>query len=420
MRTRCATPLLIGTLWLVGGGSVQADEEPDATDWPAVISRLQQEVYQRPGHALTRQQLAIAYNNYGVSLGQQGQWTVAIEQLREALRLDEKNGQFRVNLSNIFYNKAQSAFQQRQVQEALEALEEAVTVNPKFPEAYTLLGEIEYGRQRLKEAKAAWEQAVALDAGQAEAAKRLAQVTQELPVESKFERVSQAYFDIRYEGELERPAGFDVREALLDARRRVGADFANWPKYRLVVLLYSAESFRVLRQETPDWVAGQFDGKIRVPLPNGRLDPKSVTQIVFHEYTHAIVQDLANGKCPTWLNEGLAEYEGRREGPSVLVQLVAAYGRERLIPWEQLSDQFSTKLPVDEVALGYQESYSIARYLATRYGFWRIRRLLKTIADGRPWQSALSEEFRVKLTRLEAQWREWLPELFAQDQGAPR
>ncbi len=383
---------------------------PNTTDWPTMIARLQQDLQQQPGLARIRQQLAIAYNNYGVNLGNEGRWDVAVQQLQESLRLDESNAQAKENLSRIHLNRAHEAYQQHQPQEALQAVEQALQVNPHLAQAYALRGEIEYDNQKLKEAKASWEQALKLDPSQTDIRKRLEQVTQELPVESDFERVSQASFDIRYQEGLESAIGFDVRDVLLQARREVGSDFAYWPKHRLVVLVYSAESFRKLRQETPEWVGGQFDGKIRVPLPSKQLNPQTVKAILFHEYTHAVIQDIANGKCPTWLNEGLAEYEGRRQMAGPMVQFLRAHQEGRLTPWKDLSDGFSMALTADAVSLSYQESYTIAAYLIERYGFWRIRRILKAVGEGQAWDAVLADEVRLKLKTLEANWQAWLPE----------
>ncbi len=414
----CAVRRAVGVALLLALGASPAcwagdKEPPEEQDWPTLITRLQQDVYQRPGSSAQRQ-LAVAYNNYGVSLGNTKQWSLATQQLEEALRLDADNLQFRRNLSNIYMNQALDAHQQHRPDEALRLVEKALAHQPTLPQAFVLRGEVEYGRQRLKEAKAAWTRALELDPQLPDVKERLERVTQELPVESKFERLSQAYFDLRYEEHLERPVGFDVRDALLEARRLVGSDFAYWPKRKLVVLIYSAEKFRALRQETPDWVGGQFDGKIRVPLPSAALNQAAVKQILFHEYTHAIVFDLTAGKCPTWLNEGLAEYEGRTQLPGSLAYLIQAHQSGRLIPWRELSDFFAMSLPADTVGLAYQEAYSIVAHLVTRFGFWRIRRVLKSIAGGQPWDQALSAEYRQKPDRLETQWRTWLPELLAQ------
>ncbi len=391
----------------------QPTENGETTDWPVMITRLRQELLRRPGHGQTRRQLAIAYNNYGVSLGNQGQWELAAQQLHEALQLDEVNTQFQANLSKIHLNQAYDAYQRYRVDDARKAIEAALALTPRFPEAYVLLGEMEYNQQRLKEAKAAWQHALELDPTQTDLAERLAQLSQELPVESKFERISQVYFDIRYEEGLERSVGFDLRDALLEARRLVGSDFAYWPRYKLVVLVYSPQQYRALQKELPDWVGGHFDGKIRVPLPGDSMGAATVKGILFHEYTHAVVRDLTKGRCPHWFDEGLAEYERMRAAPRQLEQLAEAFRDNRLVPWSQLEGQVSMKLSAEQAALGYQQSYSIIQYLVSRYGFWRLRRVLKVLDEGRTLEAALEQEFHLKLTRLETLWREWLPELLA-------
>ena len=403
--------LLMVWLLLMGAPVWAADpqaEEPSAKDWPVLIAQLRQEVQRRPGHALTREQLAVAYNNYGVSLSDAGQWEPAIAQLQEAIRVDPRNQQFRQNLANVLVNKAQKLHESHQDGEALSVITQALELNPDLAGAHLLLGDVEYDRQRLKEAKAAWEQALAIDPANTALADRLAQLAHELPVESTFDKLSQAYFDLRYEDAFERPAGFDIRDALLQARRDVGSDFAYWPRYKIVVLIYNNEHFRSLRQEAPEWIGGLYDGKIRVPLPGKAFDVTRVREILFHEYTHALVHDLTKNRCPQWFNEGLASYEGMKHGTPRIDQLAKAAAAQRLVAWDQLNDQFAWGLPAEQVDLGYQQSHSVIQYLVERYGFWRIRRVLKALLDGGSLDDALVREYRVKLSRLEADWRKWL------------
>jgi len=431
MRIRPLPWSLRVAAWLLVTSSCGAAESADSSptdlssaDWPSIIARLQQQLYDWPGHVQTRQQLAIARNNYGVSLTQQEHWESAEREFREALRLERTNQQVLDNFTQMHVQHARHAYQHHEIREALQALESATALNPNFAPAYALRGEIQYyGAQNLKEAKAAWQRAFELDPAQPGLADQLARVTRELPVESKFERLSQAYFDVRYEEQLEAPVGFDVRDALLEARRTIGADFAYWPKHKIVVLLYSAESFRALRQETPEWVKGEFEarlqGKIRIPLPSAQLDQASVKSILFHEYTHAILHDLTMARCPTWLNEGFAEYEGARYQARTLTRLAAAFEAQRTIAWHELSEHFSSTHSLDEIQLAYEQAYSITSYLAQRYTFWRLRRMLAAIVDGTPWEEAMTKEFRMSLSRLEQNWRQWLPTMLANPSQNP-
>ena len=421
MSSRGLLRLLLGVSLAAMTPWVRADEgsseAQEVFDWPAIIVQLKQEAYEHPGQSRSRQQLAIAYNNYAVTLTHQGQWDLAVRQFQEALRIDADNAQVKKNFSQVYLQQAQDAYeQQHDPAGAVVFIEQALALNPELAQAYTLLGVIEYDRQKLKEAKAAWQRSLQLDPNQPDVAERLQQVTEELPVESKFERLSQAYFDLRYEEQLERPAGFDIRDALLEARRTVGSDFAYWPKHKIVVLIYSADSFHRLRQETPDWVAGQFDGKIRVPLPNAQLNQGLVRNIMFHEYTHALIYDLTGGQCPSWLNEGLAEYEGRTQFSLPLRLLAEAAKTNALIPWTELSDHITSAARAEQVGLAYEQSFSVVTYLVERYGFWRVRRLLKALGSGQSWEVAMAEEFHLKLPRLEAERQKELPAVLSAHQ----
>lgn len=401
-----------GTRFVFGetAGTSSHTQVQEHTDWPSVISQLQQELYRRPGHTHTRMQLATAYNNYGVSLGEQEQWSMAIQQLEEAIRLDKTNLQFQQNLSRIYLNQAHEAYTHHRSQEAKTLLERAIEWDPQLAPAYAMLGEIEYDSQRLSEAKAAWERAMALDPTIPDLAQRLSQVTEELPLESEFERLTQAFFDLRFEEQLQRPVGFDIRDALLLARREVGQDFAYWPKYKIVVLVYSAESFKKLRAEVPEWVAGQFDGKIRVPLPDKNMAPEMVRRIVFHEYTHALIHDLSRGRCPVWFNEGLAEYEGNRQLTQPFKNLARAFANDQIVPWNEMNRSFDPSQPADTVTLGYQQAHSIVQYLIERHGLWRIRRILKTLGEGKSLEEIISKELHTKPDRLITDWKRWLSE----------
>ena len=388
----------------------QPSQGQESVDWPATISALRQEMQRRPGLAYIRRQLATAYNNYGVSLAGQGQWESAKQQLEQALALVPDDAGFKQNLASVYLNEAHTYYTSRQSPEAKFSVEQAITLSPSLAQAYILLGDIEYDNQRLKQAKTAWESAMRIDPTLEHVSERLEQVTKELPVESEFAKLSQAYFDLHYEEVFDAPIGFDIRSMLIEARREVGSDFAYWPSHKIVVLVYSPESFRKLRETRPEWVAGEYDGKMRVRLPSGQHDLASVKDVLFHEYTHAILYDLTQGRCPRWLDEGLATYEGKRYGSQEFDQLAVAFANHQLVPLSQLDQQFSFNLPQRAVALGYQEAYSLVRYLIERYGFWRVRRILKALGSGAAMDEVIGQELHLKPVRLEQAWQEWIPQ----------
>ena len=392
--------------------------ERDSRDWPVIISTLKESLWRSPNDGSVKTQLSIAHNNYGVKLGDQGKWQLAIDELEEAVKLDPQTTDFRKNLSRMYLQQAaslrteaanRSTSRQQDVKVA-GLVRKALTYDPTAAEAYAMLGEIEYENQRLKEAKQAWEKASKLNPNLPGLREAMQKLSEELPVEGDFDRLTHLYFDIRYEeSQVNRSVGFDVQETLLQARRDVGNAFRYWPSNKMIVLVYSAQTFHAMRQNTPEWVGGQYDGKIRLPLPGGELDASVVRQILYHEYTHALVRDLAAGKCPVWLNEGLAEYQGARAGRRYTELLAEALKKNQLFPWKELDAHFSPSLSAAEVGLAYQEAHSIVAYLSDRYGFWRLRKVLANVGGGMPVDQALSKEFHTPLERLERNWRDWLP-----------
>lgn len=414
---RTVAAFLLCTLLLVGAaqkGAAEQDVAEQPTDWPMAIMQLRQRLDAMPGHIDTRKQLAIAYNNYAVELMGKERFAEAVQQLDQAQRFDPSNEGLRRNLVAVHLRMAQTQYRTNQIRQAKLAIDQALAIDPDAPDAYALLGEIEYHSQRLKEARRAWERALELAPERDDIRTRLDQLNEELPIESSFERLSQAFFDIRYTDEFERSSSFDLRDTLLEARRSIGSDFAFWSKRKLVVLVYNAEQFRQLRHATPEWVAGQYDGKIRVPLPGTGLDEATVTRILFHEYTHAVIHELTGNQCPQWLNEGVAEYEGWKSTGPQWTQLPAALAEGRLAPWAELSQRFAMARSAQEAQLAYEQSHSIVAYLVERYGFWRMRRLLKALAEDMPIDDALASEYRVSSSRLETNWQRWLKERLAQ------
>jgi len=401
--------LLLVLLWAPSPGSHAEDPTPkEGEDWASIVAQLSADVSRRPADGALRRQLAIAHNNHAVVLADQGHVEVARQHLENALRLEPSNPQFRVNLAAIHVRSAQAAYDARRLREARTALKRALDLDATMTGAYVLLGRVEYETQHLREAQAAWEQALRLDSALEDVREQLARVRQELPVESQLERVARASFDVRYPDDLSRVTGFDISNILVEARRGVGADFSYWTQRTIVVLVYREEQFRQVRQERPEWLAGEYDGKIRVPWPGTQYDEVAVRRILVHEFTHALLHELANNRLPTWFNEGLAEYQAWKGQTPPWTALRAARHAGRLAAWDELTRDFSLAVPVERLTLLYEQSHSIVCYLVERYGFWRLRRLVAAVGDETPLADAMSREFHLPVGQLEANWRHWL------------
>ena len=391
-------------------------------NWPAAIKGLQQQLRSKPRDKNLRTQLAVAYNNYAMDLGQQKKWKEATSQMEEALQLDRQNARFKENLSMVYLNYAyqlyqeptrERSYQSYRHQEAKTLLEKALRQNTKLASAYVLLGDIEYDNQKLPMAKLNWERAKRLDPNLTGLASRLDRVGRESQVESDMKSVGDVYFTLRYDDSVKQSAGFDIRRVLREARQDVGRDFQYRPQHKIVVLLYSKEAFRKIRESAPEWASGLYDGKIRIPMPESQQDLCSVKRTIVHEYTHAIVHDLSQGQIPHWFNEGLAEYQATKydKTSKQTSPLKQALADDQVVPWNQIETLFRGR-STRQVTMGYDQSHSVVAYLAQRYGFRHMPSLLKQLAQGVSFEEALKKEFSNPAERLEKDWKRWLPRFF--------
>ncbi|MCA9118816.1 MAG: hypothetical protein H6822_05075 [Planctomycetaceae bacterium] len=380
-----------------------------AQDWPQIIENLKR----GSSSQQQRQQLAIAYNNYAIELSNQGHWEQAETELQRALSLDTNNQQFRQNLSVIFLNHAASLRQDRRSSDrgtdvrSKTLVQQALRFNPRSADAYAILGDIAYDSQELNHAKTAWDRAKQLNPSMAAIDDRLNKLNAEQAVEKQFDRAANVHFDLRYQDNVGYSAAYDLRNVLDQARRDVGRDFGYWPRHQIVVLVYSEEAFKQVRQG-PDWIAGLYDGKIRIPYPRSPQAQASLNSTLVHEYTHAIIHDITHNQCPVWLNEGLAEYQEARTRKPDLQHLQLAVSNNRLIPIASLDVAFKSR-DANVAALAYQQSYSLVTYLDQKYRFFRIRKILDKLGQGASMDEALQAELRLSSDQLEQRWQRWLP-----------
>jgi len=370
------------------------------------IAHFRQALVLAPDDRELRYHLATAYNNHAITLAEQLRIQQALPYARSALTLFPDDQQFRANLSRLLTQQGRDDVGQGRYTQARAILQEALQLDSSNASALVALGFASYYAQQLKQARLYWRQAAVLRPDDVSLKQLLKQVDQELEVESKFTRASAYRFDIRLEPGLAQELEQPLRQWLTEARRVIGADLQYFPKQQVVVLVYRLESFRQLRQEVPEWVAGRYDGKIRLPWDT-QVGEAGLRQTTWHEYTHAVVQGLTNGRCPMWLNEGLAQWEARKQLEIPLNHLQEALAQQppSLIPFGQLSDSFPGGNQVEQVSLAYEQSLSVVQFLIERYGWPRLRRLLKHLKDGAAVDQALQQEYRLTLAGLEAAWR---------------
>jgi tetratricopeptide (TPR) repeat protein len=230
-----------------------------------------------------------------------------------------------------------------------------------------------------------------------EPARRLLdKVEREWRAEAGFRREITPRFVVKYRETLDADVRRELVAQLEAAAARVGRTLAYVPQQRTTVVLYEYREFRDVTR-VHAWATGLFDGKIRLPV--GRVSPPAheLERLVVHEYAHAAIHELARGRAPRWLHEGLAQVlEGATSDP-----ILRAPAGLTLAGVEALAGDSD---PLRARA-GYDIALWIVRDLLDRGGIDPLRELLARLGAGETMAEAMPRVYGLRLTELESQWR---------------
>lgn len=365
----------------------------------------------------------ILHNNYGVNLLDQGEVERGIEQLEKAYGLYATNQTLKANLATAYALLGQKLLENKAYSEAAEQfgkaaalfpddaryhllrgvaltlaksfdmaryeLERAGSLGGETAEGLFFLGRIHYESGETDEALRYWEKAAALAPSDEFLGGLLERMRREQAVEGRMNRGHSSRFVVSYDTDGVRT---DIALAVLDALETiynsVGTDLGYFPEARVPVILYTKRDYREVTR-SPDWSGGLYDGKIRLPVGGLTEITPELRATLRHEYTHAVVRELTKGNCPTWLNEGLAELQGRLEYNHPLVELRKAVKEGGILPVKSLEGAF-TSLGGREVRLAYEQSYALVNFMVSSYGWHRVRAILVQLGAGMPIAEAIA------------------------------
>jgi hypothetical protein len=157
-------------------------------------------------------------------------------------------------------------------------------------------------------------------------ARLLGKVKQDRNAEGDFREGGSYHFVLRYHGGASHQLANEMIHTLEDQFRSLSAELRYTPPEPIAVILYTREAFRDVTR-APGWSSAVNDGRIRVPVQGVETVSPELARILKHELTHSFVFQKTAGRCPTWLNEGVAQWmEGRRSGTDA-GPLVATFER---------------------------------------------------------------------------------------------
>jgi tetratricopeptide (TPR) repeat protein len=317
--------------------------------------------------------------------------TAASRYLESALRFLPRHPVLLENYAGVLLQLGRPA-------EALTTALQAVSASPLSAEALAVLGYAYYKNDHNREAIAALKKSLQLRPDD-RVRQILDKVERESRTEADFHQQDSSHFTLRAEGSQNADLlRGQVLETLEADYRDLQNDLGASPRNVFVSLYTDQEFFDVTR--APAWSAALNDGKIRVPVSGVRSMTPELATVLRHELTHSFIQQIAHGRAPQWLNEGVAEMEGGHTTAPFGSRLAALYASGNQIPLNQLEGNFTSLSPAEAMVV-YAESVAAVEYIRNTYGMSDVARLLQRVGEGQPIESALRSTIHGGYAELE-------------------
>lgn len=234
--------------------------------------------------------------------------------------------------------------------------------------------------------------------GDARLRTRIQEVENEARVQGSYRARDSQHFLAVYEGKRREDIGQELLQVLERAYADVGYELGAYPSSEVQVIFYSDADFRDATGVPAALVGGGsyhlLDGKIRIALKGLAPGDPWLASVLYHEYTHALIYAVTRGNNPPrWIHEGLAVHLERQRAPTFKQEAIRR-ARAGIVPTLDQSPYVH-----GSVAIGY---------LVDRYGMSGIRELLRRMGDGRPFDQAFQETFRMDVAALQQNLRDLL------------
>jgi tetratricopeptide (TPR) repeat protein len=288
---------------------------------------------------------------------------------------------------------------------ALEILDHARALAPDSVAVARLSGWAYYGLDQSGPAIAEWRKAQRLQPDP-QVAGLLAKADRDQEVEKGFHETETTHFILRYQGAAAPGIAREILSTLEDDFRNTASILQFTPPERIAVIVYTEETFRDVTR-APRWSAGINDGRIRVPVQGLTSMTGELARVLAHELTHSFIRQMTQGRCPQWLNEGLAEWmEGRRSAGDAQA-LVTAYEQGKYIPLRRLEGSWNS-FPVGAARFAYGWALAVVEAIIANSGMWGIQRLLEAVGQGVPAADALGPALQLTYADLELETVQYL------------
>ncbi len=343
------------------------------------------------GQASNPELAATAYFLAGKHESDHGNFPQAKRYYESALRFQPDN-------STLLIYYAATLMRTGHAAEALAYAQHAASIAPESPDAIAMLGFVQFASDHTPDAIRSWTKSLTLRPD-ATVSQYLARATRESTAESDFSQRESSHFNLHFEGkDTSETFRRDLLATLDSEYDDVARDLGYSPRNTIAVTLYTQQAFFDVTR-APSWSGAINDGKLRIPISGVPSVTPELARVLKHELTHSFVSQMSSNRCPTWLNEGIAQIEEGKSSASNGRQLAQLFASGNEIPFNVLEGSFMS-FSAPEATLAYAESLAATEYIRDAYGMSELARILERLSQGSSTEAALRATVHSDYRRL--------------------
>ena len=305
----------------------------------------------------------------------------------QAKRYYESALRFQPDNATLLIYYAATLMRTGHASEALSYAEHAASIAPNSPDAIAMLGFVQYASDHTPDAVRSWKKSLALRPDPT-VRQYLARAERESTAESDFSQRESSHFNLHFEGkDTSESFRRDLLATLDSEYDDLVRDLGYSPHNNIAVTLYTQQAFFDVTR-APSWTGAINDGKLRIPVSGVASVTPELARVLKHELTHSFVSQMSSNRCPTWLNEGIAQIEEGKSASAYGHPLAQMFAAGNEIPFNVLEGSFMS-FSSPEATIAYAESLAATEYIRDAYGMSEIARILELLSQGSSTEAAL-------------------------------
>jgi hypothetical protein len=362
-----------------------------------LLSKLESEAYANPSPTAVARVIAAenAAAQFEISVGD---FQRAVDHYNVGLRFDPDN-------IGLLLESAYLHLRRSEYTAAADLLDHARRIDADSAEVAKLSGWAYYGLNRAADAVTQWKRAMELKPDE-ETQHALEKAERDAREEAEYHEGETSHFRLKYNGGAAPELAAAVLKTLESEFDEISGTLNYVPPEPIGVILYTNQAFMDITR-APSWSGALNDGRIRVPVEGLSSMTNELARVLKHELTHSFVSQRTGGRCPVWLQEGIAQYmEGKRSRVNAGV-LSAQFEKHMEISLLSYETSWLT-LPRDAASNAYAWSLAVVESIMTENGVDDLERILERISAGSSTEDAIRAVLREDYSELMLATRQYL------------